>query len=374
MSNTTYEPVPFVDLKTQYQSIKPEIDSAVLALLDSTQFVLGKEVAAFEALFAEYSSTEYAMGTSSGTSALHLALLAAGVGPGDEVITTPHTFIASVSAIDYCGATPVFVDIDPVSFTIDPALVEAAITDRTKAMLPVHLYGQMADMDPLVEIADRHSITVIEDAAQAHGAEYKGRRAGSIGAAGCFSFYPGKNLGAYGEGGAVTTDDDEIKRLVRMLRDWGAEEKYHHDLKGFNYRLEGMQGAVLKVKMDHIERWTEARRTAAARYDAGLADVGVDVPVQVADRRHVYHVYAIRTDDRAGLMSYMSEHDVASGIHYPIPVHLQKAFAELDHGRGDFPLAESAADEVVSLPMFPEIRPDQQDRVIQVVRDWCAQR
>ncbi|MGB3736759.1 MAG: DegT/DnrJ/EryC1/StrS family aminotransferase [Ilumatobacter sp.] len=374
MSNTTYEPVPFVDLKTQYQSIKPEIDSAVLALLDSTQFVLGKEVAAFEALFAEYSSTEYAMGTSSGTSALHLALLAAGVGPGDEVITTPHTFIASVSAIDYCGATPVFVDIDPVSFTIDPALVEAAITDRTKAMLPVHLYGQMADMDPLVQIADRHSITVIEDAAQAHGAEYKGRRAGSIGAAGCFSFYPGKNLGAYGEGGAVTTDDDEIKRLVRMLRDWGAEEKYHHDLKGFNYRLEGMQGAVLKVKMDHIERWTEARRTAAARYDAGLADVGVDVPVQVADRRHVYHVYAIRTDDRAGLMSYMSEHDVASGIHYPIPVHLQKAFAELGHGRGDFPLAESAADEVVSLPMFPEIRPDQQDRVIQVVRDWCAQR
>jgi len=374
MSTSTHEPVPFVDLKAQYHSIKPEIDSAVLALLDSTQFVLGQEVAAFETLFADYCSTEHAMGTSSGTSALHLALLAAGVGPGDEVITTPHTFIASVSAVDYCGATPVFVDIDPESFTIDPALVEVAITDRTKAILPVHLYGQMADMDPLMEIADRHSITLIEDAAQAHGAEYKGRRAGSIGAAGCFSFYPGKNLGAYGEGGAVTSDDAEIRRLVRMLRDWGAQEKYHHDLKGFNYRLEGMQGAVLKVKMDHIEGWTEARRTAAARYDAGLADVDVAVPAQLADRRHVYHVYAIRTDDRAGLMSYMNDHDVASGIHYPIPVHLQKAFAELGHGRGDFPLAESAADEVVSLPMFPEIRPDQQDRVIQVVRDWCAQR
>ena len=374
MSETTSEPVPFVDLKAQYHSIKPEIDAAVLDLLESTQFVLGKQVAAFEELFASYCSTEHAMGTSSGTSALHLALLAAGVGPGDEVITTPHTFIASVSAIDYCGATPVFVDIDPQSFTIDPTLVEAAITDRTKALLPVHLYGQMADMDPLVDVATRHSVTIIEDAAQAHGAEYKGRRAGSIGAAGCFSFYPGKNLGAYGEGGAVTTDDAEIRRLVAMLRDWGAEEKYHHDLKGFNYRLEGMQGAVLKVKMDHIERWTEARRTAAGRYDAGLADVDVAVPTQLTDRRHVYHVYAIRTDDRAGLMSYMSEHDVASGIHYPIPVHLQKAFSELGHGRGDFPLAESAADEVVSLPMFPEIRPDQQDRVIEVVRDWCAQR
>lgn len=374
MSAATHEPVPFVDLKAQYHSIKPEIDDAVLALLDSTQFVLGAQVAAFEQLFAAYASTQHALGTSSGTSALHLALLAAGVGPGDEVITTPHTFIASVAAIDYCGATPVFVDIDPESFTIDPTLVEAAITERTKAMLPIHLYGQMADMDPLVEIAERHSITIIEDAAQAHGAEYKGRRAGSIGAAGCFSFYPGKNLGAYGEGGAVTTDDDEIRRLVSMLRDWGAEEKYHHDLKGFNYRLEGMQGAVLKVKMAHIERWTEARRTAAARYDAGFADIDVAVPVQLADRRHVYHVYAIRTDDRAGLMAYMADHGVASGIHYPIPVHLQKAFAELDHGRGDFPHAESAADQVVSMPMFPEIRPDQQDRVIDVVRNWCAQR
>lgn len=364
------EPVPFVDLKAQYLSIKDEIDRAVLALLDSTQFVLGREVAAFEERFAPYAASTHALGTSSGTSALHLALLAAGVGPGDEVITTPHTFIASVSAIDYCGATPVFVDIDPVSFTIDPAGIEAAITDRTKAILPVHLYGQMADMDPIVEIADRHGIAVVEDAAQAHGAEYRGRRAGSIGVAGCFSFYPGKNLGAYGEGGAVTTSDDEIARTVRMLRDWGAEEKYHHVLKGFNYRLEGMQGAVLKVKMDHIEAWSDARAAAAARYDEWLADTAVETPARLDDRRHVYHVYAVRTTDRAGLQAHLGECGIGSGIHYPIPVHLQPAFSELGHGRGDFPHSEAAADQVLSLPMFPEMTPEQQERVVAAIRDW----
>lgn len=366
--------VPFVDLGAQYRSIKDEIDEAVLALLGSTQFVLGREVAAFEELFAPYAQSTWALGTNSGTSALHLALLAVGVGPGDEVITTPHTFIASVSAIDYCGATPVFVDIDPVSFTIDPTAVESAITERTKAILPIHLYGQMADMDPIMAVADRHGLAVVEDAAQAHGAEYRGRRAGSIGRAGCFSFYPGKNLGAYGEGGAVTTGDAEVARLVRMLRDWGAEQKYHHVLKGFNYRLEGVQGAVLRVKMSHIERWTEARRAAAARYDEWLDGSGVGVPKQLDGRRHVYHVYAVRTDDRAGLMDHLASRGVASGIHYPIPVHLQEAFAELGHGRGDFPHAESAADEVVSLPMFPEITPEQQERVVDAVRSWSSGR
>lgn len=368
------EPVPFVDLKAQYRSIKAEIDEAVLALLDSTQFVLGRDVAAFESMFGPYANSAHAIGTSSGTSALHLALLAAGVGEGDEVITTPHTFIASVAAIDYCRATPVFADIDPVSFTIDPAAIEAAITDRTKAILPVHLYGQMADMDRILEIAGRHGLKVVEDAAQAHGAEYRDRRAGSLGDAGCFSFYPGKNLGAYGEGGAVTTSDDALARTVRMLRDWGAEEKYHHVLKGFNYRLEGLQGAVLRVKMAHIERWTEARRAAAARYDEWLEGAGVDLPVEVDGRRHVYHVYAVRTDDRAGLMSFLAEQGIASGIHYPIPVHLQEAFAELGHGRGDFPEAESAAAEVVSLPMFPEITSEQQARVVDAIRAWTAQR
>ena len=365
--------VPFVDLKAQYLSIKAEIDAAVIALLESTQFVLGKEVAAFEELFAAYTQTSHAMGVNSGTSALHLALLAAGVGEGDEVITTPFTFIATVSAIDYARAKPVFVDIDPVSFTIDPALIEAAITPRTKALLPVHLYGQPADMDPIMDIAQRHGLAVIEDAAQAHGAEYKGRRVGSIGDLGCFSFYPGKNLGAYGEGGAVTTNKPELARLVRMLRDWGAERRYYHDLKGFNYRLEGVQGAVLKVKMGYIEAWTEARRAHAARYGELLVGTGVRTPDALPDRRHVYHIYAIREARREALQTFLQERGVATGIHYPIPVHLQQAFAELGHKVGDFPHSEAAANEVLSLPMFPELRPEQQDVVVAALKAWQQQ-
>jgi dTDP-4-amino-4,6-dideoxygalactose transaminase len=251
--------IPFVDLKAQYLSIKPEIDAAVIGVLESTQFVLGNAVAAFEQSFAAYCQADQAIGVNTGTSALHLALLVAGVGPGDEVITTPFTFVATVSAIDYTGARPVLVDIDPQSFTIDPAKIEAAITPRTRAILPVHLYGRPADMNPILAIARRHNLVVIEDAAQAHGAEYQGRRVGSIGDMGCFSFYPGKNLGAYGEGGAVTTSNTEYARKLRMLRDWGAERRYYHDLKGFNYRLEGIQGAVLGVKMKYIEGWTEDR-------------------------------------------------------------------------------------------------------------------
>ena len=360
--------VPFVDLRTQYLSIKAEIDAAVLNVFDSTQFVLGKEVAAFEELFAAYTQTRYVMGVNTGTSALHLSLLAAGIGKGDEVITTPFTFIATVSAIDYTGATPVFVDIDPVSFTIDPAKIEAAITPRTKAILPVHLYGQPADMDPIIEIAKRHGLVVIEDAAQAHGAEYKGRRVGSIGDLGCFSFYPGKNLGAYGEGGAVTTNNPEFARTIRMLRDWGAERRYYHDLKGYNYRLEGVQGAVLKVKMKYIEGWTEARRTVAARYDVALADSGIPTPHAAPDRRHVYHIYAIRDAQRDALQTYLQNQGVSTGIHYPIPVHLQGAFAELGHKDGDFPHSEAAAREVLSLPMYPELPPDQQEIVIAALK------
>jgi dTDP-4-amino-4,6-dideoxygalactose transaminase len=366
--------IPFVDLKAQYLSIKGEIDAAVIDLLGSTQFVLGKEVAAFEELFAAYTQTSHAMGVNSGTSALHLALLAAGVGRGDEVITTPFTFIATVSAIDYTGATPVFVDIDPASFTIDPAKIEAAITPRTKAILPVHLYGQMADMDPIVEIARRHGLAVIEDAAQAHGAEYKGRRAGSIGDMGCFSFYPGKNLGAYGEGGAVTTTKPELARTVRILRDWGAERRYHHDLKGFNYRMEGVQGAVLKVKMKYIEAWTESRRAVAAHYDKQLAGAGVNTPACLPERRHVYHVYAIREARRDALQSFLHDRGVSTGIHYPIPVHLQRAFAELGHKEGDFPHSEAAANGVLSLPMYPELALEQQDVVIAALKDWAAAR
>src|SRR5579859_2018603 len=264
--------VPSLDLKAQYRSIKPEIDAAIARVLDSGQFVLGPEVAEFEQEFAAYCGTGECIALNSGTSALHLALLAAGVGAGDEVITVPFTFVASVAAVVYTGARPVLVDIDPKSFTIDPAAIEAAVSPRTKVILPVHLYGQTADMDPIMEIARRHKLIVIEDAAQAHGAKYKGRRAGSIGDMACFSFYPGKNLGAYGEGGAVATNNSEYARTVRMLRDWGQDRKYHHVLRGYNYRMEGFQGAVLGVKLRHLEQWTETRRNLVQQYNRLLSE------------------------------------------------------------------------------------------------------
>jgi dTDP-4-amino-4,6-dideoxygalactose transaminase len=364
--------IPFVDLRAQYLSLKDDIDRAVLNVFDTTQFVLGTDVKAFEQLFATYTATGDAIGVNSGTSALHLALLAAGVGRGDEVITTPFTFIATVSAIDYCGATPVFVDIDPATHTIDPAAIEAVITPRTKAILPVHLHGRPADMDPIMAVAAAHGLMVVEDAAQAHGAEYKGRRIGSIGHLGCFSFYPGKNLGAYGEGGAVTTNDPALAKTIRTLRDWGAEKRYHHDLKGFNYRLEGVQGAVLTVKMAHIERWTEDRRRLAARYDALLADTGLISPPPPAGLRHVYHIYAVRSRRRDDLQAFLTDRGVSTGIHYPIPVHLQKAFAELGGRPGDFPESEAASVETLSIPMYPELSESDQDTIVAALREWVA--
>ncbi|HET9959619.1 MAG TPA: DegT/DnrJ/EryC1/StrS family aminotransferase [Polyangiaceae bacterium] len=364
--------IPFVDLKTQYESIKPEIDAAVLNVFATTQFVLGSAVASFEKAFASYCSAEQAIACSTGTSALHLALLAAGVGRGDEVITTPFTFLATVSAIDYTGAKPVFVDIANDSVTIDPSKIEQAITPKTKAILPVHLHGCPADMDPILEIAKKHNLIVIEDAAQAHGAEYKGRRCGSMGALGCFSFYPGKNLGAYGEGGAITTSNAEYAKTLRKLRDWGSDRKYYHDLKGFNYRMEGVQGAVLGVKMKYIEGWTESRRRLAARYNELLAGTPYGLPPSVPNSRHVYHVYAVRHARRDALQSYLQEKGVATGIHYPVPVHLQRCFAELGHKPGDFPNSERAANEVLSLPMFPELTDAQQDVVIAALKEWPA--
>lgn len=355
--------IPFVDLKAQYLSIKPEIDDAALAVLGSSQFVLGKFVEAFEQRFAAYCGAEQAIGVNSGTSALHLGLLAAGVGPGDEVITVPFTFVATAAAIHYCGARPVFVDIDPVSFTMDPARIEPAITPRTKAILPVHLYGQPADMDPILDIARRHGLAVIEDAAQAHGAEYKGRRVGSLGDLGCFSFYPGKNLGAYGEGGAVVTSNPEYARTIRMLRDWGQSRRYHHDLKGFNYRMEGLQGAILGVKLTHLDRWTEARRANAEVYRRLLEGSGVRIPMEAPYARHVYHVFAIRTPERDALAQELNAQGIQTGIHYPIPVHLQKAYADPQYKRGYFPHSEAAAAEVLSLPMFPELRSEQIEEV-----------
>jgi dTDP-4-amino-4,6-dideoxygalactose transaminase len=280
--------IPYADLKAQYHSIKAEIDTAISGVLESSQFALGTEVDEFEKEFAAYCATRETIGVNSGTSALHLALLAAGVGPGDEVITTPFTFVATVAAILYVGATPVYVDIDPESYNLDPRKLESAITPKTKAILPVHLYGQPADMGPILDTARARGITVIEDAAQAHGAEYKGQRAGSLSDLACFSFYPGKNLGAYGEAGAVVTANPDYAKTIRLLRSWGESRRYYHDLRGFNYRMEGMQGAILRVKLRHLERWTEARRTNAALYDVLLKDSGVVTPRQMPYARHVY--------------------------------------------------------------------------------------
>jgi dTDP-4-amino-4,6-dideoxygalactose transaminase len=347
--------VPFLDLKAQYQSIKPEIDAAISRVLESSQFVLGEEVAGFEREFAKYCGASECIAVNSGTSALHLALLAAGVGPGDEVLTVPFTFVASVAAVLYAGARPVLVDIDPRSFNMDPAAIEAAITPRTKALLPVHLYGQTADMDPIMEIAQRRGLVVIEDAAQAHGAKYKGRSAGSIGHIGCFSFYPAKNLGAYGEGGAVTTSDSEYANKIRMLRDWGADRKYHHLLRGYNYRMEGFQGAILRVKLRHLEHWTEKRRAIAKQYDQLLADSGLTLPVEMPGSRHVYHLYTLRVPDRNGLQASLLEEGISTAIHYATPAHLQPAYADLGYEQGSFPRSEGVATQVLSLPVYPEL-------------------
>ena len=359
--------IPFVDLKAQYLSIKDEIDTAVLKVLESTQFILGNEVIALEEEFAAYCDADYGIAVNTGTSALHLALLAAGIGAGDEVITVPFTFVATTAAICYTGATPVFVDINPVSYTIDVTQIEKAITERTKAILPVHLYGQPADMEPIMEIARRHGLTVIEDAAQAHGADYKGQRVGSIGDIGCFSFYPGKNLGAYGEGGMAVTNNPEYIHTMQMLRDWGQERRYHHVLKGYNYRMDGIQGAILRVKLRYIEAWTEARRKHAAQYDKLLAKCGVGIPAVMPYSRHVYHVYAIRTSQRDSLQQSLQEQEIQTGIHYPIPVHLQPAYADLGYKEGDFPQSEAASREVLSLPMYAELSIESQTQVAKAV-------
>jgi dTDP-4-amino-4,6-dideoxygalactose transaminase len=356
--------IPFLDLKAQYQQMKPEIDAAVLRAIDSAQFVLGPEVAAFEERFASYCNVRHCVAVNSGTSALHLALLAAGIGPGDEVITVSMTFVATTAAILYSGATPVFVDVDPVTWTMNPSLIEVAITPRTRAILPVHLHGLMADMDPIMEIARRHDLVVIEDAAQAHGAEYKGRSAGSIGDIGCFSFYPGKNLGAYGEGGAVVSNHSEFAQRVFSLRDWGQESKYNHVLHGYNYRMDGIQGAVLNVKMNYIEAWTEARRSVASYYDHLLAKHRCRRPVPPPHSRHVYHVYAVGLAQRDEAQKALQAAGIGVGIHYPVPVHLQKAYAGLGYGAGDFPITELLANQFLSVPIYAELRPEQVSEVV----------
>lgn len=366
--------IPFLDLKTQYASIKSEVDEAVLRVLASTTYVLGPEVEAFEKEFAAAHNVRHAVAVNTGTSALHVALLAAGIKAGDEVITVSMTFIATVSAIRYTGATPVFVDVDPVTCTMDVSQIESRITPRTRAIMPVHLYGQPADMDPIMEIANRRNLIVIEDACQAHAAEYKGRRVGGIGQIAGFSFYPGKNLGAYGEAGIATTNDDKYAHTMRLLRDWGQEKKYYHDLHAFNYRMDAIQGAILRVKMRRLEKWTEARRAHARRYDELLQDSGVRRATEVKGRKHVYHIYGVYHERRAELQAALQTAGIHTGIHYPIPVHLQRAYADLEYKVGDLPVTETVAGEQLSLPMFAELTGEQIERVAKEVSAWAGRK
>lgn len=366
--------VPFLNLGAHHEPIREEILRAVAQVLDAGEFAGGPFVEAFEQDFAAFCGTRHAVAVGSGTEALWLALAAAGVGPGDEVVTVPMSFIATVEAIGFSGARPVFVDIDPETYTMDPSALEEAITPRTKAIMPVHLFGQTADMTPILAIAAKHGLKVIEDAAQAHGAEYKGRKAGALGHAGCFSFYPAKNLGALGEGGAVVTDDSALAEKIRMLRDHGQTRKYHHDTLGWNSRMDSIQAAVLSLKLPHLDRHNQMRREHAARYAELLQGVGsVILPVTRPTGTHVHHVHAIQVGERERVISHFRKCGIGHGIHYPVPIHLQPACASLGHGPGDFPVSEKCASRFLSLPMFPELEPGQIRTVahtlLQVIRE-----
>jgi len=365
--------VPFLDLNAHHRDVQDEILAAIREVIESSAFAGGPFVARFEEDFAAYCHTRYAVGVGSGTEALWLALVACGIGAGDEVITVPNSFLATAEAISFSGAAPVFVDVNPRTYTMDPELLEAAITPRTKAIIPVHLFGQMTDMDPILEIARRRKLVVIEDACQAHGAEYKGRKAGSIGQAGCFSFYPGKNLGAMGEAGAVVTNDAGIQEKIRLLRDHGQRAKYHHSHIGWNARMDGIQGAVLRVKLKVLDRGNAARRSHARLYENHLGNHGDLITPQEAEYgTHVYHVYAVRVKGRDQLQRALTDRGVASGIHYPIPIHLQEAYGHLKLGRGSFPVAERCAEEFLSLPMFPELTPEQIETVVREVNSHLS--
>jgi len=362
--------VPFLDIRVQNVALRPEFDAAIREVIDSGAFAGGQYVAEFETDFAAYCECRHAIGLGSGTEALWLALLALGVGPGDDVLTVPSTFMATAEAITYCGARPIFVDVDARTCTLDPAGLEKALTPKTKAIIPVHLFGQTADMDPILEFARARGLFVIEDAAQAHGAKYKGRSAGSLGDAGCFSFYPGKNLGAFGEAGAVVTNDADLDEKIRILRDHGQVRKYHHTMVGWNCRMDGIQGAVLRIKLRHLDKGNTLRRKHAERYGRALRDVeGVLLPYEAPDAHHVYHLYAVRVQRRDEVMRRMADKGVGTGIHYPVPIHLQEAYRSLGHQRGAFPVAERSADEFVSLPMFPELTPAQIDFASRALED-----
>jgi dTDP-4-amino-4,6-dideoxygalactose transaminase len=363
--------VPFVDLTAQYLAHADEIDEAMTKVVQRSAFVLGPEVKDFEQHFAKYCGVTYAVGVDSGTSALEMILRAYQIGPGDEVITTANTFIATALAISYTGATPVFVDIDPQTYTMDFSVIGRAITERTKAIIPVHLYGQPADMDPILEIAEIHNLIVVEDACQAHGAKYKSKRVGGLGDAAAFSFYPAKNLGAFGDAGMVVTNDERVADYVRMFRDVGQREKYHHEIKGYNHRIDNLQAAILNVKLKYLDEWNAARREKALLYDQLFEDSGVVTPLVANYSEHVWHLYVIRVHERDKLRARLwDEFGIGTGIHYPVPIHLQPAYQELGYILGDFPVTEQCADRILSLPMYPELGPSQIEHVVTAIREF----
>ena len=366
--------IPFVDLAAQYTILADEINAAMANVLRSTSFILGQDVDLFEQEFAAFCEAEYAIGVDSGTSALELLLRAYDIGAGDEVITVANTFIATTLAISYTGAIPVLVDIDPKTYNIDVSQIEDTITPRTKAIMPVHLYGQPADMDSILAIAGRHDLLVIEDACQAHGARYRDRRAGSLGHAAAFSFYPGKNLGAYGDGGIVVTNDEHVADTVRMLRNYGQREKYQHLIRGFNRRLDTLQAAILRVKLRYLEEANAARRQHAKLYSELLADLPVAIPVEADFAESVYHLYVIRAENRADLASHLRDKGIASGTHYPVPIHLHPAYQDLGYGEGDIPISECYAEQMLSLPMYPELTEDMIEYTVDAIRDFVLQR
>jgi dTDP-4-amino-4,6-dideoxygalactose transaminase len=364
--------IPLVDLKAQYLSIKDEIDAAIQAVLDSGAFIGGRQVGEFERSFARFCQANEAVGVASGTAALNLALMACDIGPGDEVITTPYTFIATVETIANAGARPVLVDIDEKTFNIDPIALEEAVTERTKAVIPVHIYGQPAEMDPILKLAREHDIRVIEDAAQSHGAEYRGRRTGSMGDLACFSFYPAKNLGAYGDGGMVTTQDPELASRIRRLKDHGRTDKYTHSELGHGERLDTIQAAILDVKLRHLENWTDQRIAGAARYDELLSDLPVIRPHRNEHVRHAYHLYVIRVPERDRVLANLQESGIGAGVHYPLSLHQQPALSYLGYEEGDFPVSEATCEEVISLPLFPEMTDEQAHEVVDALKSAIA--
>lgn len=366
------ETIPYLDLRAQIKPLRAELDAAIARTIDNCSFCLGPDVAQFEKGFAGFCGAEHCVGFNSGTSALHVALLLLGVGPGDEVITTPFTFVATSWAISYVGAKPVYVDVDDTTFNLDPEQIEKAITPRTKAIVPVHLYGQPFDIDSIREICRKHNLPLVEDACQAHGAKYKGKVVGTFGEISCFSFYPGKNLGAFGEGGALVTNNAAFASRARSLREHGSSVRYYHDEVGFNYRMEGIQGAVLAIKLKHLEKWTRERQRVAKLYTELLAGTPLQLPHQASFAESVWHLYVVRHPRRDELKKHLDANGVGCALHYPLPLHLQKCYASLGHRPGDFPAAEKAASQCLSLPIYPELTEQQVQRVVQVVKEFFA--